>query len=304
VGSSLNEKVEIQSKDGILAKITVFRNTVAQAPVLILMPAMGVNASFYAPFAQALVKQGLNVVTADLRGHGESNIRPGRNVNFGYREMVLYDWPGIMAQVKMLFPHSLKIICGHSLGGQLSTLYLAENPASIDGLIMVAAPSLYYKDWQFPASITLLFSTQIFKLIAKALGYFPGRKVGIGGTEARQLVSDWARIVRKGRYDMINPATDYESHLRVLRIPVLAVSFSDDGFAPERPVDRLCQKMPNACLTRWHFAPANFDCQKLGHFWWINQSESLADRISRWLITAVGYNDIRHPTLKCCANKK
>jgi predicted alpha/beta hydrolase len=284
---SLDEKVNIQSEDGVLSRISVFRNTVKQAPVLIIMPAMGVNASFYEPFAHTLVKQGLNVVTADLRGHGESEIRPGQNADFGYREMVLYDWPCVMAQIKMLFPHSLKIILGHSLGGQLSMLYLAENPASIDGLIMVAAPSLYYKDWQFPASITLLFSTQLFKWIAKALGYFPGRKFGIGGTEARQLVGDWARIVRKGRYDMINQAVDYESHLRALHIPVLAISFSDDGFASKRPVDRLCQKMPNTCLTRWHFDPNNFGCQKLGHFWWINQSESLADRISRWLTTAI-----------------
>ena len=117
VGSSLNDKVEIQSRDGILSKITIFRNTVEQAPVLILMPAMGVNASFYEPFADALVKQGLNVAMADLRGHGASNIRPGRNADFGYRELVLYDWRCVMAQVKMLFPQSLNIICGHSLGG-------------------------------------------------------------------------------------------------------------------------------------------------------------------------------------------
>ena len=104
--SSPNEKVCIQSKDGALSRITVFRNTVKRAAVVIIMPAMGVNASFYAPVAQSLVKQGLNVVTADLRGHGESSIRPGRNADFGYSEMVLYDWPCIMAQVKMLFTHS------------------------------------------------------------------------------------------------------------------------------------------------------------------------------------------------------
>ena len=287
VSSSPNEKVNIQSKDGVFSRITVFRNTVKQAPVLIIIPAMGVSANFYVPLAFMLVEKGLNVVTADLRGHGESQIRPERNVDFGYREMVLYDWPCVMAQVKMLFPQSLKIILGHSLGGQLSTLYLAENPTSIDSLILVAVPSLYYKDWQFPRSTTLLFSTQIFHWIARALGYFPGRKIGIGGTEAMQLVRDWARVVRTGRYDMINQTFDYESCLRLLRIPVLAISFTDDGFAPKRAADRFCQKMSNISLTRWHLDPVNFDCKKLGHFWWINQSESLADRISRWLTRVV-----------------
>jgi predicted alpha/beta hydrolase len=281
--SSPNEKVCIQSEDGVFSRITVFRNTMKRAPIVIIMPAMGVNASFYTPFALSLVKRGLNVVTADLRGHGESSIRPDRTTDFGYSKMVLYDWPCIIAQVKMLFPHSPAIILGHSLGGQLSILYLSENPAAIDRLIMVAAPSLFYKDWRFPRSIALLFSTQIFHWIAKAFGNFPGRKIGIGGTEAVQLVGDWARVVRKGRYDMINPSVDYESRMRMLQIPVLAISFADDGYAPKRAVDRLCQKMPHTSLTRWHFAPEDFGCKKLGHFWWINQSEPLTERISRWL---------------------
>lgn len=283
MNSSTSEKVRIKSKDGVLSRITVFRNPLNHAPVVVIMPAMGVKASFYAPLAHLLVKQELNVVTADLRGHGESAIRPGRHVDFGYREMVLYDWPCIMSQVKMFFPHSLKIILGHSLGGQLSTLYLAENPASIHSLILVAAPSLYYKHWPFPRSIKLLFSTQIFHWIAKALGYYPGRKIGIGGTEAIQLVKDWARVVRTGRYGMIDKNLDYESCLRRLRIPVLAISFTDDDFAPKGAVDHLCQKMPNVSLTRWQLAPENFDCKRLGHLWWINQSEPLAYRLSRWL---------------------
>ena len=281
--SSPNEKVIIKSKDGVFSRISVFRNEIKRAPVVIIIPAMGVKASFYEPLALPLVKKGLNVVTTDLRGHGESSIRPKRNADFGYSEMVLYDWPCIMDQVKMLFPHSQKIVLGHSLGGQLSLLYLAENPAAIDCLIMVSAPSLFYKDWQFPSSLALLFSTQIFHWIARAFGNFPGRKIGIGGTEAMKLVGDWARVVRTGRYDMINPSLNYESHVRVLQIPVLGISFADDGFAPKRAVDRLCKKMPRASVTRWHFSPEECDCKKLGHFWWINQSESLAGRISHWL---------------------
>jgi predicted alpha/beta hydrolase len=60
------------------------------------MPAMGVKAALHAPFANSLVKQGLNVVTADLRGHGESLIRPGRSTDCGYGEMVRCDWPSIL----------------------------------------------------------------------------------------------------------------------------------------------------------------------------------------------------------------
>ena len=247
------------------------------------MPAMGVNASFYVPLANALVEEGLNVVTADLRGHGESSIRPDRHTNFGYREMVLYDWPSIVGQVKALFPHSQKIILGHSLGGQLTPLYLSDNLGEIDRLIMVAAPSLYWLDWPFPRSVILLLLTSIFSVLAKVLGYFPGRKIGIGSAEAMRLMSDWARIARRGRYDMIRPDEDYVSSLRELRIPLLAISFSDDGFAPKLAVDRYCQRMPGVSLTRWHIAPEDLDRETLGHLWWVNGSETLAKRIARWL---------------------
>lgn len=277
------EKIDIRAEDNVSSRVTVFRSAAPESAVAIIMPAMGVKASFYSPLANALVEEGLNVVTADLRGHGESSIRPGRHADFGYGEMVLHDWPSIVGQVKALFPHSEKIILGHSLGGQLTPLYLADNPGEIDRLIMVAAPSLYWLDWPFPRSVILLVLTSIFSVIAKVLGYFPGHRIGVGSAEAMRLMSDWARIARRGRYDMIRPGEDYVSSLRELRIPLLAISFSDDGFAPRRAVDRYCQKMPAVSLTRWHIAPEDLDRDTLGHLWWVNESETLAKRITRWV---------------------
>ena len=241
-------KIKIRSNDGASSKITVFPALDERAPTVICMPAMGVRARFYEPLAHNLVKKGLNVVTADLRGHGDSDIRPGRTSDFGYGDMVVYDWPSIMDQAEKHFPDSSKVILGHSLGGQLSTLYLSENPEKTTALILIAAPSLYYRDWPFPRGLRTLLMTHAFALIAGILGYHPGRKLRLGGTEARRLIYDWARITRKGRYDMIRKGVDYERLSGNLKMPVLAISFSDDGFAPEPAADRLCQRMPLAEL--------------------------------------------------------
>lgn len=276
------EKITIQSRDGISSRITIFQNRDLQAAVAVLMPAMGVNASFYAPLIDALVGGGLNVVTADLRGHGESSIRPDRHTDFGYREMVKYDWPSIIGRTKALFPHSPMVLLGHSLGGQLSTLYMTEHPGDIDALILVGSPSLYYRHWLFPESLGLLFTIHFFSLVANVLGYFPGTRMGVGGTEAKTLVRNWARVVRKGRYDMIDPSIDYESHLKNLRVPTLALSFTDDGFAPKRAVDHLCLKMPHVALTRKHIAPRELGCGELGHFRWVSQSEQIVRMILSW----------------------
>jgi len=276
-------KIKVRSDDGVSSKITVFPALDLRAPTIICMPAMGVKARFYEPLAYDFVKKGLNVVTADLRGHGDSGIRPNRTSDFGYGDMVVYDWPSIIDQTRNHFPDSLKIILGHSLGGQLSTLYLSEKPEKATGLILIAAPSLYYRDWPFPHGLRLLLMTQTFALIASILGYHPGKKLRIGGTEARRLVSDWARIVRKGRYDMIRKGVDYEELSGNLEMPVLAISFSDDGFAPKRAADRLCQRMPLAELTRWHLTPRDLGCGSLGHFSWVKRSERLVSMITNWI---------------------
>ncbi len=76
------------------------------APVIMCMPAMGVRASYYEPLARALTLSGWNVITADLRGNGESGIRPRRSCDFGYYEMVRYDWPAVVAETRRMFPRS------------------------------------------------------------------------------------------------------------------------------------------------------------------------------------------------------
>ena len=276
-------KIKVQSDDGVSSKITIFPALDERASTIICMPAMGVSARFYEPLAHNFVKKGLNVVTADLRGHGDSGIRPTRASDFGYGDMVVYDWPCIIDQTKNYFPDSPRIILGHSLGGQLSTLYLSEKPEKATALILVAAPSLYYRDWPFPRDLRILLMTQMFALIAGILGYHPGNKLRVGRTEARQLIYDWARITRKGRYDMIRKGVDYEKLSRNLEMPVLSISFSDDGFAPKPVADRLCQRMPLAELTRWHLTPRNLGCSSLGHFSWVKQSERLVSMISTWI---------------------
>ena len=265
------------------SKITIFPAWDKGVPTVICMPAMGVRARFYEPLARNFAKKGLNVVTADLRGHGESGIRPGRTSDFGYGDMVVYDWPCILDRTRNHFHDSPIIILGHSLGGQLSTLYISEMTDKVTALILAAAPSLYYRDWPFPHGLRILLMTQTFALIARVLGYHPGKKLRVGGTEAKQLICDWARITRKGRYDMIREGVDYEKLSRNLEMPVLAISFSDDGFAPKPAADRLCQRMPLVELTRWHLTPGDLGCSSLGHFSWVKQSERLVSMISNWV---------------------
>ena len=273
------EEVGIEGKDGVTSRITVFADDFSHtAPVLICMPAMGVPAKFYDPLAVPVVKEGWRLVTADLRGNGLSSVRASREVSFGYHEMVTFDWPAVVEKVKALFPGAPVYLLGHSLGGQLSALYLAANPEACTGLILVATPSVYYKGWDFPLNLGILAGTQLACAIARILGYFPGKRIGFGGTEARGVIRDWAHTGRTGRYELAGSAVDFERLLGELELPVLSICFAVDLLAPERAVANLCAKMKRCRITHHLLGDEN-----LGHLQWVKNPQPVIEQIKQWL---------------------
>ena len=273
------EEVGIEGKDGVTSRITVFADDFSHtAPVLICMPAMGVPAKFYDPLAVPVVKEGWRLVTADLRGNGLSSLRASRKVSFGYHEMVTFDWPAVVEKVKTLFPGAPIYLLGHSLGGQLSALYLAANPEACTGLILVATPSVYYKGWDFPLNLGILAGTQLACAIARILGYFPGKRIGFGGTEARGVIRDWAHTGRTGRYELAGSAVDFERLLGELELPVLSICFAVDLLAPERAVANLCAKMKRCRITHHLLGDEN-----LGHLQWVKNPQPVIEQIKQWL---------------------
>jgi predicted alpha/beta hydrolase len=273
------EEIDVMSQDGVSSKITVFTGAHApSAPVLICMPALGVSAKFYEPLAEPILQEGWRFVTADLRGNGLCALRVRKGVDFGYHEMVTFDWPAVIGKVKELFPGSPAYLLGHSLGGQLSALYLAANPGAVSGLILVATPSVHWRAWDFPLNMGVLAGTQTACVLAKTLGYFPGRKFGFGGMEAKGVICDWARQARTGRYEPAGSERGYERLLREMEIPVLAFSFEADFLSPEKAVGSLLAKMTRARTTHFNLAGDDLD-----HFRWVKCPAPVIEKIREWL---------------------
>ncbi len=160
---------------------------------------------------------------------------------------------------------------------------MSASPGEIDALIQVACPSVYYRGWHFPHSIRLLLMTQAFRLISEVLGYFPGKRVGFAGTEAKTHIKDWAHTTLTGRYEPRNATLNYEQMLPRLSAPVLAISFSGDPFAPKKAVEKLLSKFPSAQITHWHVAPQDIGLDSLGHIAWVKKGQPIVEKISGWL---------------------
>ncbi|WNI30971.1 alpha/beta fold hydrolase [Streptomyces sp. ITFR-6] len=255
----------------------------ARAPraVVLIWPAMAVQASYYAPFCADLAALDIASVAADLRGQGESRPRVDRGSSHGYNELASRDWPRMVAAVRERFGEGVPLyLLGHSIGGQVSVLYAAREPKGVDGLIFVAAGSVDFRGFPGMGGLRVLLSTQLAAVIARLWGYFPGDRLGFAGRQPARLIRDWARIARTGRFEPSGAEIAYAERLRSVRLPVLAVSVSGDSLAPPATVDRLCATLPSATVERWHFEPSRG--VRVDHVRWARRGAPIAERIRAW----------------------
>lgn len=259
----------------------------AQAPVLLVTPAMALRGSFYQPLAPAMAAAGLRLVAMDLRGHGSSSIRPDRTTDFGYRELLELDWPAAIATVRERYPAAPLVLLGHSLGGQVSLLYAGANPGSVAAVVTVATGSIWWRAFPAPRRYVFLLATQFIAAAGKVLGSYPGHRLGFGGREARSLVADWAHQARTGRYRAKGSDTDYEATLGRMREPALLISVAGDEFAPASAADHLASKLPPGKATRLHLDDPVFRESSNAHFGWVKRPGPVVDAIADWM-TATG----------------
>ena len=278
----MSETLKITALDGHAFDLTLFLAS-ANAPVLLIGPAMGTPARIYTPLAEAFAAQGLNVAVIELRGIGSSSLRAGKRVDYGYHHLVAQDWTAACAALRERFASSPLFLFGHSLGGQVSVLYAATQP-NVAGVTIVAAGNVYHRGWSGTKRLGILTFTQFAGVLSGLVGYFPGKRVGFGGTEAKTLMQEWARLGRTGRF-VLRGGTDYEASLAQSRVPVLGLSFEHDTFAPHRAQKLLLAKLAQARVTHLPLSEKDTGL-RLDQYNWIKKSEPVVTRVSAWIKAA------------------
>lgn len=266
------QEITVSAADGHVFNLRLFAAAHARA-VFIICPAMGVMASYYDRFAEALAARGISTVISDLRGQGTSTLRASRQVNWSYATMVEQDWPALTAAVQAQWPGLPLYFLGHSQGGQLALLYLAHQPAGVSGVITIACGSTYFRGWPFPQNLKILAQTQFVRLPAALLGYFPGNKLGFGGRQARAEMGDWANAALHGRYELAGRSIDYEAALQAVSVPARIFSLEGDVFAPEGAAAFLAGKVPTA--RHIHLGVEDLPAAARDHFRWSRQPDAV-----------------------------
>lgn len=218
----------------------------AQAQAALLwLPALGVAAKHYLPFAEELAAHGVAVFVHEWRGNGGSNLRPDRAHDWGYRELLTFDLPASHAAMARHARLPLSI-GGHSLGGQLATCYAAMHPDVFGQLWLVATGTPYWRSFPAPRRWLLPLFYRFTPWLADRRGRLNGRRLGFGGIEARGLIRDWARVGLSNRYAAAGMDTDFETALARLSIPVRGVLFDRDWLAPQGSLDALVARLAPA----------------------------------------------------------
>lgn len=248
------------------------------AATLLWLPALGIAARHYLPFAEALAARNVAVFVHEWRGHGTSSLRAGHTQDWGYLELLAQDIPASEAAIVSQLPGVERIVGGHSLGGQLAACYAGLTAHDVHRLWLVASGAPYWRSFPAPTRWWLPMAYRFLPWLAERAGALPGRRIGFGGTEARGLIRDWARTGIMGQYAAHGLDADLEQALAASPMDVHAVVMANDWLAPASSLRFLLSKLSAA-----HATINVLDHQALGmradHFHWLKHPVPVVDAL-------------------------
>jgi predicted alpha/beta hydrolase len=216
---------------------------------------------YYRAFARALAARGLRVLTYDYRGIGESRPDSLRGFNATMTEWATKDAKAAL-EAALRYPEPV-VFVGHSFGGQL--VGLLDVPERVRAMVTVGAQLGWVGHW--PLARRLAYASMWSALVPAsvlAFGYQPGF-LGLGVDLPSGVALEWARWCSSPSY-LLDHHRDAEARFAAIDVPVLAYSFTDDGFAPRRSVEAYLSKLRGARVVHRRFAPSTLGKDEVDHF--------------------------------------
>jgi predicted alpha/beta hydrolase len=263
------ESIELTANDGVKLAATRFAPSGKASAVIVLPSAMGVKQDFYFSFAEYLAEQGMAAITFDYRGMGRSLPAAYRRSLRGFKAD-LFDWAerdynAALHAAKAWHPDVPLLVIGHSLGGQLPGL-VPDNHL-IDGILTVAAGSGYWRE-NAPQLRRIVWFIWYFAVpvYTRLFGYFPGKKVKKVGDLPKGVIHQWSQWCRNPHYVVDAQGMPLRDGYDRIRVPLLAMSFTDDEMMSRIGIDKMHDCYRNAQVERRYIKPSDVDARRIGHF--------------------------------------
>jgi len=250
--------------------------------IVLIIPAMGAPARLYTQLYNGMIQAGTSAAIMNLRGGGRLEKKLlTKNNNFGYTEL-LEDIDTVFEFFAGRYPSKDIVILGHSLGGQLGCLYNCHKNPRLKATIVVAGGNVGYHSWTGTERIKTCFVTQFFGLLSMILGWFPGKKIGFGGNQPKNIMIDWSRNARTGRYVLTNQKMDYEKQSQKVLSLFLGIVIDTDFFAPYASTISLLDKFPQSNTKVVTLKTEAFKTISPDHFRWLKEPGPVIDTFVSW----------------------
>jgi predicted alpha/beta hydrolase len=233
--------------------------------VALIVAAMAVKQEFYAGLAAWLAARGWDVVTFDYRGIGESAPPTLRGFEADVLTWARQDCAAALAFARERTAGRPLIWIGHSLGGQI--LAMTPGNESLAAAVTVASGVGYWRENAYPLRRYSWWLWHVIVPVATALcGYFPGQRLGVVGDLPKGVILQWSRWCRHPEYAVGVEGEPMRELYRRVRVPLLAISFTDDEYMSESNVAVLHGFYVNARRDMRRVAPAAQGVTRIGHF--------------------------------------
>jgi predicted alpha/beta hydrolase len=276
----------VAARDGYQLSAHTFGDVRAARAAVLIVPAMGVEQQYYAPFAHWLAEQGYFAVTFDYRGVGRSRHGSLRSLTADVLTWAqtdaasLVDWTAEHSAGKPL------LWVGHSLGGQI--LGLLPNAGRVSAMSTVAAGSGYWRDYTPGLKrIAPLLWYLLVPTLVPLFGYFPGQKLNMIGNVPAGVMRQWRSWCLNPDYLFGVEDPQWRVTYAALRQPILSLSFTDDEYMSARNTDSLHSFYAGAPRTMRRVMPDEIGADHIGHFGFFRRRHGAAlwPLVGDWLAT-------------------
>ena len=248
---------------------------------LLWLPALGVPARKYDRLGVALAARGIALGVHEWRGTGAHPARPSRRHDWGYRELLVEDIPATRSALSAAHPGLPLLYGGHSIGAQFAVMAAALHGGA-EGLVAVGSGVPHWR--LFPTPLRWLVGSfgHVLPPLTRAVGSYPGHRLGFAGREAGQLMRDWAQTVRRGHYDGLPGLPErLGERIAALDLPFLGLRLAQDRLVPAASLQALIAATGTRSASQ-----RLLDAGHLGvpadHFAWMREPRAVSDAIAGW----------------------
>lgn len=284
----------IRTRDGKKLTLSIYRPGEKNNSVLVIAPSLHCAQDTYRELAIFLTTMHYTVISFDYRGTGASAGQDLRKDDSRLHQWARLDLDAVLLFVKNSHPEKELILLAHGISGELSGLAAASQ--YISRMVLINSALTCSQLWPLKDRIRKSFTKALIPIIHFCFGYFPRISWLSMPRLPKGVVSEWVNWCNhsNGVFDLYP-----DSNYRKLQVPLLALSYTDDGHSPQRAVATLLGHFTSAAITWFHTQPAEHGLTRIGHagFFLNRDNHVLWNNLLIWLAEPVNSSSLNEPTV-------